>query len=72
MWKFIYKTTDAHRTRPQDVDGFYAEQVGSKYYIYARLTDGGKKTVARYNTAREAQTAMNTIIAAGMKEISKE
>lgn len=72
MWKFIYKTTDAHKTRQQDVDGFYTEKVGSKYYIYARMADGGKKTVARYNTEQEAQTAMDTIIAAGLKEISKE
>jgi len=71
MWKFVYKTTDAHKNRPQDVDGFYTEQVGSKYYIYARLSDGGKKIVARYNTAEEAQTAMDTIVAAGMPEISR-
>ncbi|MBQ8603980.1 MAG: hypothetical protein IJ410_03950 [Oscillospiraceae bacterium] len=71
MWKFLYKTTDAHRNRPQDVDGFYMEQVGSKYYIYAQLTDGGKKTVVRYNTQQEAQTAMQTITAAGMTEIKE-
>ncbi len=72
MWKFVYKTTDAHKTRPQDVDGFYTEQVGSKYYIYALLSDGSKKTVARYNTPAEAQAAMDTILAAGMTGTGKE
>ena len=66
MWKFLYKTTDAHKNRRQDVQGFFTEQVGSKYYIYARMSDGVKKTVARYNTAEEMQAAMNTIASAGL------
>ena len=68
MWKFLYKTTDAHRTQPKDVTGFYTEQVGSKYYIYARLADGSKKTVARYITEAEMHTAMATIAAAGLPQ----
>ncbi|MBR5520417.1 MAG: hypothetical protein IKU54_00315 [Oscillospiraceae bacterium] len=71
MWKFLLKATDAHKARPQQVDGFYTEQVGSKYYIYARMADGGKKTVARYNTREEARTAMNVIRTAGMTEITE-
>ena len=71
MWKFLLKTTDAHKSRPQDVKGFYSRQVGSKYYIYALLEDGNKKTVARYNTQEEADNAMKVIRTAGMQEITE-
>lgn len=71
MWKFLYKTTDAHKNRPHDVKGFLKKQTGSKYYIYALLADDSRKVVARYNTKREADSAMDVIIAAGMTEIKE-
>lgn len=71
MWKFLYKTTDAHKTQPKDVESFCTGQTGSKFYIYACFADGTKKTVARYNTQQEMQEAMAAITAAGFTATDK-
>lgn len=71
MLNKILKATDAYKRQPRIVQKFTMEQVGSKYHIKVHFDDAPAKVIGRYNTRREAHTAMEQLKELTNSEILK-